>query len=449
MTHRLSPLTLALLAASGLFVAWAASQDDRVALVRTPYLQTATGHSMVVRWRTDRPVATTLRYGTTPDHLTWAASSRAAVTEHEVKIDGLAPATRYYYAVGEGERVLAGGGEEHQFTTAPPAGAQDAVRFWVVGDSGQCAVAREGCVAVGAVRDAYLRQAAERPADLWLMLGDNAYWHGTDEQYTKGLFEVYPAVLRRTPLWTTLGNHDAKSSDGRTGRGPYFDAFTLPTAGEAGGVASGSEAYYAFDWGNIHFVSIDSSTGGANLTADGAMYQWLKADLQRNREAWTIVFWHHPPYTKGSHDSDDPGEEALFEMRQRFGPLIESYGADLMLAGHSHSYERSRLIDGHYGSSAQCAAGQCALDRGNGDPDGDGPYRKATLGPAPHQGTVYAVVGSSSKTSGLEGRHPVMAQALNVEGSLLVDVEGNRLDARFIDREGRVRDRFRMLKGGH
>ena len=64
---------------------------------------------------------------------------------------------------------------------------------------------------------------------------------------------------------------------------------------------------------------------------------------------WTIVFWHHPPYTKGSHNSDS--EIELIDMRLNFVPILEAYGVDLVLCGHSHSYERSKFIDGHYGNS--------------------------------------------------------------------------------------------------
>ena len=63
-----------------------------------------------------------------------------------------------------------------------------------------------------------------------------------------------------------------------------------------------------------------------------------------------IAFCHHPPYTKGSHDSDADIE--LMEMRQNALPILEDAGVDLVLSGHSHSYERSFLIDGHYGTSS-------------------------------------------------------------------------------------------------
>lgn len=441
------PAGFAWLASAGVLALFGNSVAEALALVRHPYLQAVTSHSIVVRWRTDIADATTLRYGLAPDQLDRAIEYADLTIEHEVAIGSLLPATRYFYSVGSGGAVLAGGDSEHYFTTAPGPGSRIPIRFWVVGDSGKCAVTTQGCLDAAAVMSAYLQQAGDRPADFWLMLGDNAYWSGTDLQYTAGLFEVYPVVMRNTPLWPVLGNHDALSCDTDLQIGPYFDAFALPTAAAAGGEPSGTEAYYSFDWGNIHFIGLDSATGGANYTTSGAMYQWLEADLAQNDADWTIAFWHHPPYTKGSHDSDNPLEPGLLEMREVFTALLESYGVDLQLTGHSHSYERSYLIDGHYGTSDECAAGECFVDGGNGDPDGGGPYAKPSLGSASHQGTVYAVVGSSSQTTTMKGHHPIMAYDLEYEGSLLVDVEGNKLDGRFIDLDGQVSDHFQIIKG--
>ena len=99
-------------------------------------------------------------------------------------------------------------------------------------------------------------------------------------------------------LWPTLGNHDGYTADSTTESGPYYDIFSLPRNGEAGGVASGTEAYYSFDYGNMHFICLDSY--GTDHSPDGAMMTWLEADLAANDKEWVIAFWHHSPYSKGS-----------------------------------------------------------------------------------------------------------------------------------------------------
>jgi hypothetical protein len=126
-------------------------------------------------------------------------------------------------------------------------------------------------------------------------------------------------------------------------------------------------------------------------------------------------------------------------------PILEQHGVDLMLSGHSHSYERSYLIDGHYGSSGTFGPANL-VDGGTGRPTETGAYEKPSLGQDPHRGAVYAVAGSSGQTSGGALDHPAMLVSLNVLGSLVLDVNGNRLDATFLDDRGTVRDRFSLIK---
>ena len=111
-----------------------------------------------------------------------------------------------------------------------------------------------------AVRDAYLRlHRHARHTDLWLMLGDNAYDDGTDAEYQAAVFDMYPAMLRQSVLWPTLGNHDGQRGQLVDRRpAPTTTSSRCPPQGEAGGVASGTEAYYSFDYGNIHFICLDS-----------------------------------------------------------------------------------------------------------------------------------------------------------------------------------------------
>src|SRR5205814_1613771 len=132
--------------------------------------------------------------------------------------------------------------------------------------------------------------------------GDNAYPSGTDDQYQKALFDFFPELLPTTSVWPALGNADVLCCEGDPATAPYFRIFAPPTAGEAGGVPSGSERYYSFDHANIHFVVLDSQL--SDRTAGGQMLTWLRKDLQANDRTWLVAAWHHPPYTAGEHDSD-------------------------------------------------------------------------------------------------------------------------------------------------
>jgi len=403
-------------------------------VIRGPYLQLGTPASMVVRWRTDVPTVGRVAFGTAEGALSRSVQEEAATTEHEVQLTGLEPATRYWYAVGTPAATLASG-PDHAFFTAPLVGTVRPARFWVLGDSGT------KNANAAAVRTAYETFNGQTRTDLWLMLGDNAYDTGTDAEYQAAVFDMYPSFLRQGVLWPTIGNHDTAQSTNPPMSIPYFQMFTLPTRGEAGGVPSGTEKYYSFDYANIHFVCLDSMT--TSRAADGAMGTWLKNDLASTMQPWIIAFWHHPPYTKGSHDSDK--ELQLIEMREMMLPLLEDGGVDLVMAGHSHSYERSFLLNGHYGPSTTLTP-KMKIDGGSGREDGTGAYRKPE-DHAARQGAVYITAGSSGQISGGPLNHPAMFISLNHLGSMVLDVDGPRLDARFLRENGQVADAFTLLKG--
>lgn len=407
-------------------------------VTRGPYLQQVSDRGLIIRWRTSRPGIGVVRYGKHPDMLTESASEEQATTEHSVSIGGLAASSTWYYSVGDSAGALAGGDESFRFTTSPPPGKAVDSRIWILGDCGTANNDQH------AVRDAFHQFTAGRIPDLLLLLGDNAYNFGTDAEYQAAIFNTYPETLRRVPVWPTLGNHETGQATDFNGKYPHFDIFTLPTRGEVGGVASGTEHYYSFDHGQMHFICLDSMT--ANRSPAGAMATWLKADLASTTATWTIAFWHHPPYTKGSHDSDL--EPELIEMRNVFLPILEAGGVDLVLSGHSHSYERSFLIDGHYGVSKTLTAAM-KKDGGSGRTGETGAYTKRLTGPRAHHGAVYAVAGSAGKTSGGSLDHPAMFISLNKLGSLVLDVSATRLDATFVQPEGEgfsTPDTFTILK---
>ena len=402
-------------------------------VTRGPYLQNATPEQVTVRWRTDVPTASHVRVGRTVGSQSQRFDSAEQKTEHAITVTGLTPQTRYFYTIGDGAVDLVGGDAAHSFQTAPVQGAEKPLRIWVLGDSG---TGRDGSGNAEAVRDAYLRSPIFARADVWLMLGDNAYNVGTDEEYQAAVFDTYPTILRDTVLWSTLGNHDAYTANGA----PYFNIFTLPQSGEGGGTPSGTESYYSFDYGNIHFVCLDAML--SDRTPGSPMLTWLEADLASTSQMWIIAFWHHPPYTKGSHDSD--WETELVQMREHAVPILEAGGVDLVLCGHSHSYERSFLLNGHYGLSTTLTP-EMIKDRGDGREDGHGAYEKDS---APHAGAIYIVAGSSGKISGGALNHPVMFTSINELGSLILDVDGVDLRARFLNADGAVRDHFSISKAG-
>jgi len=415
-------LGVALLAAS------LAAQAQQV--VRAPYLQLSTENSVVVKWRTDVATESMVRFGTTQGALNMQQMPAGTRTEHEVTVTSLAADTRYFYSVGSATATLAGNDADHFFRTHPVQGTAKPLRVWVLGDAGR------GNDDQRNVRDAYLNFTGARGTDLTLLLGDNAYNNGTDAEYQTKHFAIYPMVMRNTVMWSTRGNHETSSS-------VYYNIFAMPVGGQAGGVASGTEAYYSFNVGNVHFVNLDSY--GSSRSATGPMATWLENDLASNTLPWVIAYWHHPPYSKGSHNSDT--EIELIEMRTNFVPILEYYGVDLVLGGHSHAYERSVLLYGHYGNSSTLTASM-KIDAGSGREGDTGAYTKSA-GTARGEGSVYAVAGSSGAISGGSLNHPAMFISLNQLGSMVLDIDGTRLDARFLRETGAIDDSFTIIKASN
>lgn len=426
-THRVLTSSVMLLVLLWSSLAFAAT------VVRGPYLQSASSDSITVRWRTDVATDSRVQFGLSSGSLTSVASNATSTTEHIVKLTGLSPNTKYFYNVGSSSAVQAGD-STYYFETSPTTGTAVPTRIWVIGDAGT------GTTGQAAVYNAYRNFTGSTYTDFWLMLGDNAYNSGTDAEYQTKMFNMYPEMMRQSPLWATIGNHDGVSADSATQTGPYYDIHTFPKNGESGGIASGTEAYYSFNYGNIHVIVLDSNETSRSTT--GAMMNWLKADLANVTATWLIAIWHHPPYTKGSHNSDT--ETNLIEMRQNFLPVLENYGVDLVLTGHSHSYERSKFIDGHYGLSSTYNS-SFEINGGSGRVDGTGAYTKS--GSLPHSGAVYSVVGASGQVSGGTLNHPAMFLSLNELGSMVIDVAGSTMDIKYLNNNGTVRDYFTISKG--
>lgn len=399
---------------------------------RAPYLQMASADAMTLRWQSLTSYRGAVRYGLSADKLDGLATETEGRQGHEIRLTGLKPATRYYYAVGPRQGEIAAD-KDSWFTTSPETGAEQSGRFWILGDPG---LAIPGQARARDAALAWLRShlRPNRPeVDALLTTGDNAYSSGKNEEFQHQFFEPFKTILRNIPVWPVYGNHDAR-------RWSFFEIFSFPTAAESGGIASGTEHYFAFDYGQVHVVILDSQA--SDRDANGDMANWLRRDLKANQQPWVISLFHHPPYSKGSHNSDSDYDSSgrLVEMRENILPILEQAGVDLVLSGHSHMYERSYLIDCHYGASDTLKP-EMILSRDKQH------YQKRSRGKGTHEGTIYAVVGSTARSDYGPIDHPVMANSMMETGTLIVDVNGERLDGYFISGEGMVADHFSISKG--
>lgn len=449
------------------------------------FLQQVSADRAIIKWR---GAAEVVCVGTSPDALDIPVAATVTEGNHwEAEVIGLEAQTLYYYSVGGAASAPAG----QWFRTAPEPGSVPAsgkVTLWIVGDSGTATeLDSEGVPEHPGEAEAvmqgflsYQQATGAQPLDLFVMLGDNAYEVGSDSNYQGAVFDLYAEILNKAAVWPTIGNHEmgygtlyngdtpvyssggvstasdpASYSDGddtTVDSGlPYLDIFSLPTQGEAGGVASGTEQYYSLDYGNVHMVSLDSQLTARDDTARAAMKQWLIDDLSSNSADWTIVIFHHPPYSKGKNHDSDEAETFLFGldipqfyMRDEFITVFDEYGVDLVYSGHAHSYERSYYLTNHTGKSDTFDPLQHAeLNSSNQPASGQGgeSYSQISVGSGADDKAVYTVAGSSGKADAFPGgQHAAHYIGLAVLGSVLVDASASELTARFIDVNGDVLD---------
>jgi acid phosphatase type 7 len=442
-------------------------------ITRGPMLQMVSENAITIKWTTTAGTTSRIKFGPGENALGSSITDQKMVTDHEMRITGLKPDTKYYYAIGTRNTILRGSYRNY-FTTSPPANTKRKIRIGVFGDPGT------GTIKQKSSRDSYLTLKGNyNNAEMVIMLGDNAYNAGTEAEHNNKFFNIYNNnIFDNHVIFPVPGNHEYANDHTRAvdHNISYYSIFTVPTHAESGGLASGTEHYYSYDYGNIHFIMLDSYgiDDGNHLyddTTNGRQAVWLKADLAVNtgKHKWTIACLHHPPYTNGSHNSDV--EKDLEAIRRKITPILERFGVDVVLAGHSHVYERSFLVKDHIGFSDSFNKGSIpggtAVSLSSARYDGSGSNEASadtsaassscpyfTIDSVYKHGTVYVVAGSAGQVSANStNTYPVFyarnqANSNGGEtGALYLEIQDNRLDAKFVGSSGTVRDRFTIMKG--
>lgn len=196
------------------------------------------------------------------------------------------------------------------------------LRFAVIGDYGEGSQGEQDVAAM----------VKGWNPDFIITVGDNNYPSGAAETIDERIGKyygdyIYPYAGAYGPgasvnrFFPTLGNHDLDIAGGQA----YFDYFTLP----------GNERYYDFVAGPVHFFALNSDSREPDgVSRNSIQAQWLQAGLAASTTPWQIVYFHTAPYSSGYHGSVE-------WMRWPFA----EWGADAILAGHDHVYERL-LVDG-------------------------------------------------------------------------------------------------------
>jgi tartrate-resistant acid phosphatase type 5 len=270
-------------------------------------------------------------------------------------------------------------------TTQPPAPTATAIvdsplRFAVIGDYGS-GVADEADVA---------NLVVSWQPEFIITTGDNNYPSGSAQTIDAHVGQYYHAFIYpyqgsygegadTNRFFPTLGNHDWDTASAQ----PYLDYFTLP----------GNERYYDFSWGPVQFFALDGDYREPDgVGANSTQAAWLQAGLANSTAPWNIVYLHHPPYSSGLHGSVD-------WVRWPY----QEWGADVVLSGHDHTYERL-LVDGF-------------------------PYFVNGLGGGGIYQFINILDGSQVRYNG-------------DYGALLVEASANQINFQFITRKGEVVDTY-------
>jgi acid phosphatase type 7 len=247
-------------------------------------------------------------------------NEKKSVLQHSVTFNDLVPNTLYAYRVGDGNVWS----EWNQFKTAHE--EEHPFKFVYFGDS-QNRI-KEYCSRI--FRAAYTKAP---DASFWHIAGDIVNRGGSDTEWGE-LYEAFGWVSRITPLMLLPGNHEyIKTKVGekqvRVLTSLWRPQFTMPENGPDGL----EETVYYVDYQGTRFVMLN---GNEKLDEQAT---WLNEILAQNPNQWTIAAIHQPFYSM-TERRDNP------HLRERFVPLFDKYGVDLVLQGHDHSYGRThKLLD--------------------------------------------------------------------------------------------------------
>eukprot|EP01130_Rhizamoeba_saxonica_P001709 TRINITY_DN11571_c0_g1_i1.p1 TRINITY_DN11571_c0_g1~~TRINITY_DN11571_c0_g1_i1.p1 ORF type:complete len:511 (-),score=111.60 TRINITY_DN11571_c0_g1_i1:53-1444(-) len=296
---------------------------------------TGTYQEMGVTWITRNKDAASLVYGTNATSLTKEVTGVTktytdggwAGFVHHVTINGLEKDTQYFYRVGKGNLVS----EVFSFRTEHPVSNSRPVRIAVIGDMGAL---KESDDTISRLED----MVAKKELDFIIHDGDISYADGFQELWDVFMRKV-ENIAANVPYMVTPGNHEIGVIGILNVTLGYNHRFTLP--GEHSQSNDLENLYYSFDYGNIHFVALDSeSTLDTALITDEQL-AWFINDLEkvdRSKHPWVIVYFHRPLYC--SNGGADCGFFAEY-LRERLEHILIKYNVDLVIQGHKHDYERT------------------------------------------------------------------------------------------------------------
>ena len=292
----------------------------RVGFVKTPYLHGVKKTGVTVSWETTAKTWGKVTVTDEQGNAVGEFKSGKLGVSHQVKLTGLSPNTRYFYATHsstpKGARGTGVRSSPLSFVTAPTDNSPFA--FTLYGDS------RWGTTVHKALAEMMVADADRHGANLVVHTGDIVSKGHEWDLWQEKFFKPASPLISRVPIMPVPGNHELNAE-------LYYDYFDLPH----------NEAWYHFRYGLVDFYGVNTNVG---FSPKSTQYKWLDEQLTNNKAPWKIVMMHHPPYSCAT--SRKPGNRNAIKY---LVPLFEKHGVHLVLLGHDHLYGRSANLNGvHY-----------------------------------------------------------------------------------------------------
>lgn len=248
---------------------------------------------------------------------------------HEATITGLTPNTKYEYRIGYGTDrrsdwypLETAGASEYDVLIYPDSQSGDYSKW-----------------------EHIVKDSADRNpnAALYISMGDLVDNGEQDYQWRTWLDSIKP-LSSRIPLAPTLGNHEMYTLDWKM-REPraYLNYFDVPNNGNA----TFDRRYYSYDYGDVHYVVLDTQLYESNHEDNHDIHhpdlydvqvQWLRQDLTNTTKKWTVVIMHRDPFQYAFDRPSASRDVGFNEEGVLFMPIFDEFNVDLVLSAHLHSY---------------------------------------------------------------------------------------------------------------
>ncbi|MFA6571940.1 MAG: metallophosphoesterase [Bacteroidota bacterium] len=297
----------------GLFLV---SKNLEAKIIMKPYLQGVSQNRIYIMAECDDKIPVEVEFWDTDSSnhriatttFMMATDNNQPTFVHRIILDSLMPDREYKYKTSQNSQTIEGG----TFRTTVSPGSD--FSFAIFGD----------CRSNPKVASKLSELIKKQDPYFSIYLGDLCI-NGKYDSWKREFFvDKQLDLIAEVPFFNTIGNHEGWSQNTKTFLQAPFSKSEKPD-------------YYSFDYGDIHFLILNSI---GNCKKNSLQWKYAEDDLKKTDKKWKIVAFHYPAYCAGGHGEDNT-------MKQITTEILEPNRVDIVLAGHSHFYQRN-FVNGIY-----------------------------------------------------------------------------------------------------